>query len=66
MVLNKKNYEITTYRKEQSIKGDLSVRDFTINAIAYHPKRDLLTLFPGIEDIKNSTIRSVGKAKNVF
>lgn len=66
VVLNKKNYEITTYRKEQSIKSDLSVRDFTINAIAYHPKEGFIDPFSGIEDIKNSTIRSVGKAKERF
>ena len=52
VVLNKKNYEITTYRKKQTLKSDLSVRDFTINAIAYHPKEGFIDPFFGVEDIK--------------
>ena len=66
VVLNKKNYEITTYRKKQNLKSDLSVRDFTINAIAYHPKEGFIDPFFGVEDIKNSIVRCVGKAKERF
>ena len=66
VVLNKINYEITAYRKKQNLKDDLSVRDFTINAIAYHPKEGFIDPFFGIDDIKNSIIRTVGKAKERF
>jgi len=66
VVLNKENYEITTYRKKQNLKDDLSVRDFTINAIAYHPKQGFVDPFFGIDDVKNSIIRCVGKAEERF
>lgn len=66
IVINKQNYEITTYGKGRNLKGDLSNRDFTINSIAYHPKEGFIDPFLGINDIKNSIIRSVGKAKERF
>ena len=66
VVLNKQNYEITTYRKNGNLKDDLSVRDFTMNAIAYHFKQGFIDPFSGINDIKNSIIRPVGKAKERF
>ncbi len=52
-----------------SIEEDLSRRDFTVNAIAAKVKNDELTLidpFNGLEDIKQSTIRAVGKADERF
>lgn len=67
--------EITTYRKEddyidhrrpanisftKSIYEDLKRRDFTINAIAYHPVHGLIDPFCGIKDIHRRTIRCVG------
>ena len=68
-------YEITTFRTDgeytdsrhpdtvcfvDNIDGDLSRRDFTVNAMAYSPDRGLVDLFGGAEDIKNKIIRTVG------
>ncbi len=44
-----------------SIHEDLSRRDFTINGIAYNPRRDeLLDPFGGINDIEAGIIRTIG------
>lgn len=67
--------EVTTYRREgayldgrhpsqvsyvSSIEQDLARRDFTINAMAYHPNRGLLDLFGGLDDLALRRIRAVG------
>ncbi len=72
-------FEITTYRTEDmysdsrhpdgvqfvnSITEDLSRRDFTVNAIAYHPVRGLVDPFGGEEDLRNRLLRCVGVAEN--
>lgn len=69
--------EITTYRTEggysdarhpdsvtfvDDIELDLARRDFTINAMAYHPRRGLLDPYGGATDIALKTIRAVGDA----
>jgi tRNA nucleotidyltransferase (CCA-adding enzyme) len=68
-------YEVTTYRTDgvyldsrhpdsvsfvANLKEDLSRRDFTVNAMAYHPIRGLYDDFGGAEDLKNKIIRCVG------
>lgn len=68
-------YEITTFRHDSnatdgrrpqsvtftnSIIDDLSRRDYTINAIAYSPKRGIIDPFSGIQDITQRIIRTVG------
>lgn len=73
--------EITTYRTDgvytdhrrpenvrfvSSLKEDLSRRDFTMNAMAYHPQEGLIDLFSGREDIKNRRIQAVGNADSRF
>lgn len=75
VVLNHTNYEITTYRVEgkyedcrrpssvaftKNLREDLLRRDFTMNAIAYHPKEGYQDPFHGMEDIQTKTIRGVG------
>lgn len=71
-------FEITTYREDAktssdarhpdcvsfvtSIRQDLARRDFTINAMAYHPERGLLDIYDGVSDIRSKTIRAVGDA----
>src|SRR5690606_18329747 len=75
VVLHNHHYEITTFRKEQNyldarrpesvsfskdIKDDLLRRDFTINALAYHPDRELLDYFDGTTDVKQKVVRAVG------
>lgn len=67
--------EITTWRKDigtidhrhpeqveftNSLFLDLSRRDFTMNALAFHPDEGITDYFHGIEDINGKVIRSVG------
>ena len=69
------SYEITTFRTEgnyvdyrrpesvsfvKSLEEDLSRRDFTMNAIAMTKEGNFIDPFHGMEDIKNTIIRSVG------
>lgn len=73
--------EITTYRIEHGysdnrhpdkvdftdrVEDDLSRRDFTVNAIAYSPKRGFADPFGGKRDIENKIIRCVGEADRRF
>jgi len=74
-------FEITTFRKDgnyldsrkpdsvefiNSLKEDLSRRDFTINAMAYNSKEGLIDYFNGLEDLQNKTIKCVGNANKRF
>ncbi|MBR2825504.1 MAG: hypothetical protein IKE51_04505, partial [Solobacterium sp.] len=67
--------EITTFRKDMtyedhrhpdqviftsSLKDDLERRDFTMNAIGFHPKEGFIDYFEGTKDIKGKIIRTVG------
>ena len=69
------SYEVTTYRVDgvyedgrhpkqvtftRSLAEDLRRRDFTINAMAYHPEEGIVDLFGGEEDLAARTIRAVG------
>ncbi len=73
--------EVTSFRKEgaysdhrrpdevwftQSIEEDLKRRDFTINAMAWHPDKGLLDPFGGRQDLSNGVIRAVGEASDRF
>jgi tRNA nucleotidyltransferase (CCA-adding enzyme) len=67
-------HEVTTFRKDivtdgrhaqvefgHSLQDDLARRDFTMNAIAYHPLRhEWRDPFAGAQDIEKKLIRSVG------
>ncbi|MBP3886457.1 MAG: CCA tRNA nucleotidyltransferase [Cellulosilyticum sp.] len=81
VILNEEHYEVTTYRIEGEYKDfrrptevsfvdditlDLSRRDFTMNAIAYHPVRGFIDPYHGQEDIKVGLIRSVRSATERF
>ncbi len=74
-------YEITTYRTESGyadnrhpdtvefvdrIEEDLSRRDFTINAMAYHPKSGYFDPYGGQKDIMDCTLRTVGDPETRF
>ncbi len=50
----------------QSLREDLSRRDFTVNAMAYHPDRGLQDPFGGQEDLKRRMLRCVGDPKSRF
>ncbi len=73
--------EITTYRNDgeyldnrhpvqvtfsQNIADDLARRDFTVNAMAWHPDRGLVDLWGGAEDLKNGILRCVGDPTTRF
>ncbi|MCL2808196.1 MAG: HD domain-containing protein [Coriobacteriia bacterium] len=73
--------EITTYRQDgtyedcrrpsevtfvRSLEEDLARRDFTMNALAYHPAGGLTDPFGGAEDIHNKLIRCVGDPAKRF
>ena len=81
VMLQKTGYEVTTYRidgeyednrhpKEviftKCLEEDLKRRDFTVNAMAYHPREGLVDLFDGIGDMERKCIRCVGRAEERF
>ena len=81
VILNEQHFEVTTYRIEGEYKDfrrpeevsfveditlDLSRRDFTMNAIAYHPVRGFMDPYNGQEAIKRGYISSVRCAKERF
>lgn len=81
VVLNKNNYEVTTYRIDgdysdnrhpdeviftSSLKEDLSRRDFTVNSLAYNSINGLVDMFDGISDLHNRLIKCVGDPDKRF
>lgn len=48
------------------LEDDLSRRDFTVNAMAYHPEEGLIDPFGGEDDLKSKTIRCVGNPDTRF
>lgn len=73
-------YEVTTFRRDvettgrqavvefaDSIIEDLARRDFTCNAIAWHPLRgELLDPFSGLDDLRAGWLRTVGDPAERF
>lgn len=52
--------EVTSYRDGAlTLQEDLLHRDFTMNAIAYHPDTGIIDPFNGAEDIKHKVIRGI-------
>lgn len=73
--------EITTYRIDgeyrdnrhpnsvtftPNLREDLQRRDFTINALAYHPKTGIVDHFSGLADLDNRQIVCVGDPEKRF
>ena len=73
--------ETTTYRVEGAysdrrhpdevrfvtdVREDLARRDFTVNAMAFHPERGLLDPFGGEKDLAARVIRAVGEPRRRF
>jgi tRNA nucleotidyltransferase (CCA-adding enzyme) len=73
--------EITTFRNDgvyednrhpvevtfsERVEDDLARRDFTVNAMAYHPKRGIVDLFFGREDLSRRVISCVGDPETRF
>ncbi len=81
VIVGGKLYEVTTFREDgeyldnrhpqkvnfvSDIKGDLSRRDFTVNAMAYHPIEGYIDLFGGKNDLDNRIIKCVGNPDKRF
>lgn len=81
VVRNGKNYEVTTFRKEfygadahrpetvsfsDTLKEDVSRRDFTVNAMALDGDGCLYDYFHGLEDLEKKQLRTVGDAASRF
>lgn len=75
VLIEKIPYEVTTFRGETayqdgrhpdavefgvSLKEDLRRRDFTVNAMAYHPDLGLIDPFEGAIDLEKRILRTVG------
>ena len=67
--------EVTTYRTEtaytdhrhpdsvafcRSLREDCARRDFTMNALCYHPEEGIRDFYGGVSDLENHVIRAVG------
>lgn len=80
-VIEHQPIEITTFRLDgdytdhrrpdeviftDDLTADLSRRDFTVNAMAYHPARGLMDPFQGAKDLQAGLLRCVGKAARRF
>lgn len=76
-----KGYEVTSFRTEgeyedgrrpssvffvRDLKEDLRRRDFTVNALAYHPNEGIIDLYEGLSDLKNGIVRAVGEPERRF
>lgn len=73
-------YEVTTFRRDVETDGrhavvafadtlaeDLSRRDFTINAVAWHPlRRELFDPHGGVADLERRVLRAVGTPADRF
>ncbi len=81
VVLREGNFEVTTYRIDgiyedgrhpkavsftSDLREDLKRRDFTVNAMAYHPAVGLVDAFGGKEDLDAGIIRAVGVPEERF
>lgn len=68
ILLDGAKYEVSTFRAAEwgksgesvRVEDDLSRRDFTINAMAYHPLAGVIDPFGGRQDLEDGQIRCVG------
>ena len=81
VVMDGEVYEITTFRTEggyddsrhpgwvhfvPNLEEDLKRRDFTVNAMAYHPEQGYIDPWGGQADLKNKVLRAVGDPTTRF
>ena len=81
VILDHRTVEITTFRADgvyldhrhpatvtflQELRGDLSRRDFTVNAMALDEEERPIDLFGGQRDLQNRIIRTVGDPRERF
>lgn len=80
-VVDDERIEVTAYRLDgfysdgrhpenveaaSCIEEDLARRDFTVNAMAWHPRRGLLDCYDGCGDLERCLIRAVGEPQRRF
>lgn len=80
-VVESERIEVTAYRvdgfytdgrhpedvvRASCVEDDLARRDFTVNAMAWHPERGLLDLYDGCGDLERRVIRAVGEPRRRF
>lgn len=81
VVIDHHPLEITTYRTDgtyqdhrhpdevrftKSLQEDCARRDFTINAMCYHPGRGIIDFFGGQQDLADHVLRTVGDPEQRF
>lgn len=81
IMINQQPFEVTTFRIDGTytdhrhpdrvaftscLKDDLSRRDFTVNALAYHPQKGIIDYWGGVADLNAGIIRCVGEAGKRF
>ncbi len=81
VIVNEQALEVTTFRSDgayadarhpkqvsfvRTVEEDLARRDFTMNALAYHPARGLLDPYGGLADLEAHAIRAVGNPDRRF
>lgn len=81
VIVNEQALEVTTFRSDgayadarhpkqvsfvRTVEEDLARRDFTMNALAYHPARGLLDPYGGLADLEAHAIRAVGDPDRRF
>lgn len=81
IIINHTSVEITTFRIDNNylnhrqptsvsfttnLQEDLNRRDFTINALCYHPDKGIIDLTNGINDLNNKTIKCIGDPNKRF
>jgi len=81
VVCDGQSFEITTFRGDgayknsrhpdsvnfhKSLEEDLKRRDFTVNALAFHPTRGLFDFSGGLDDIQNRVLKTVGDPEKRF
>lgn len=81
VIIDGMSIEITTYRVDgtytdrrrpdsvaftSSLREDLARRDFTVNAMAYHPECGVVDPFRGQEDLSLGILRAVGEPRARF
>jgi tRNA nucleotidyltransferase (CCA-adding enzyme) len=81
LMLDGRPYEITTYRVDGKytdnrrpdtvrfvnvLKRDLARRDFSVNAMAYHPRTGLVDYYGGLRDLAEKRIKCVGNPGKRF
>lgn len=81
VLIGKRSLELTTFRVDgaytdrrrpdavrfsDDVRDDLARRDFTVNAMAYHPARGIVDPFGGRADLKAHVLRAVGDPDRRF